>query len=271
MKNRKKGKKKSDTRFSNYDVGSDSVHSLKENSVDFTVLHKLTEEHSKIIDNLIAELQVTSDDTSKISENSNLESKNTLENKIDITEEDEVYVILDAKNAICGAFSKDISVEKLVNDRTYSGVKANYSLKALKTRAEGIRSLYNLTKEQSQRIDSFIYTTLCAYDEAIWINKGIDSNKAEDYVKCMAKEYKKEARESNKEYIIRCQTLRKQALAKEKISVKYKLEGLWTTFNLKSIDKIMINKFSNMYDIVRNRKFIKKLFESNKLLLQEKY
>lgn len=169
--------------------------------------------------------------------------------------ENTVLVIVDAENAYCRVFSKQCFTEKLIRgiDKTDGFLKAHYSPTLINARLEGLMNIYNLTRKQAKRIDSLIYITLCDYDDYVWLERKKTSNKAEAYVLCMAKEYDKLPNESEKDYIVRCQRLRKKALAKVELDIEYKLDNLWKTKKMKLFDKISMNRFAKLYEI--NSKF----------------
>lgn len=185
--------------------------------------------------------------------------------KEDYFNENTVLVIVDAESAFCRVFSKHNFVEKLV--RNLNGyVKPQYSLTRIHKKHERLRNKYNLTKKQVKRVDPLIYNTLHAYDEKVWKEKGMKTNKANEYINCITKEYTKLNKEKKNQYLVRCQRLRKLELAKSELEIEYKLDNLWFSNKMKFIDKLSMNKFAKLFEVntkMKNDYEIKKS-QSNK-------
>lgn len=167
-----------------------------------------------------------------------------------------VLVIVDANNELCRAFSKNCYIEKLVRglDTTDGFIKAHYSSYLVKKRIEALMAMYSLTKKQASRIDPIIYITLNEYDEHMWIEEKMTSNKAESYVLCMAKDYTRNEGESRKKYIERCKKSRKEELYNSEIEIEYSIDLLWKSSNMKFSDKIAMNKYAKIYGIDKKEK-----------------
>ena len=165
-------------------------------------------------------------------EEQKIHTSNNAETKKD--SENIVLVIVDANNELCRAFSKNCYTEKLVRglDATDGFIKANYASYLVKKRMEALMLMYSLTKKQVSRIDPMIYVTLNDYDDHVWLEEKMPSNKAESYVFCMSKDYPRNEGESRKNYIERCKRLRK----------------------MKFSDKIAMNKYAKMYGIEKRKK-----------------
>jgi capsular exopolysaccharide synthesis family protein len=178
-----------------------------------------------------------------------------------------ILVIVDAENGYCRVFSQYCFTEKLIRgiDKNDGFVKAHYSSNLLKRRKLGLMENYGLNQKQVDRIDSLIYTTLSDYDDCIWLERKTASHKADEYVKCMAKEYEKMPDESQKDYIIRCQHLRKFELLKSQIEIEYKLENILKTNHITLTDKIELRKFAKLYDInnLKHKKIYNEINQEN--------
>ena len=82
------------------------------------------------------------------------------------------------------------------NGRIYKG---NYSVALIKTRINYIMENYDLTNKQVKNIDPLVFATLHDYDECMWLEKKMTSNKAEIYVRCMSEKIEKELNVSRNE------------------------------------------------------------------------
>ncbi len=160
-----------------------------------------------------------------------------------------VLVIVDSDNEVCRAFSKKCFTEKLVRglDTSDGFVKAHYSSYLVRKRTEALMLMYSLTKSQANRIDPLVYATLIDYDECVWIERKVASNKAEAYVYAMAREFPRNDGESRKAYKFRCEKSRKEALYESEIEIDYNVELLWKTSKMKFTDKISMNKFARIF------------------------
>lgn len=169
------------------------------------------------------------------------------ENKIKT--DDAVLVIVDSANEVCRAFSKKCFTEKLVRglDTTDGFIKAQYSAYAVRKRIEGLTLRYSLTKSQALRIDPLVYATLIDYDERVWIEQKATSNKAEAYIFAMIKDYEKNANETRKEYIKRCQKSRKEELLESEIEIEYNIDLLWNASKMRFSDKVAMYRYAKKY------------------------
>ena len=167
-----------------------------------------------------------------------------------------VLVVVDAENGYCRVFSKDYFTEKLVRgfDKKARYIKAHYSSKNLKRKQEYFIDRYQITESQSKKIDALIYDTLKDYDEYLWVERKLPSDKAENYALCISKEYEKESNETDKEFYIRCQRKRKFELEEANLEIIYKLDKLWKTNKINIFDKIQLNKFAKIYEIESSMK-----------------
>lgn len=183
---------------------------------------------------------------------------NEFETEISKAEKDEnaVLVIVDAENGYCRAFSQYCFTEKLIRgiDKTDGFVKANYSTSIMNRKKTSLSLKYELTKKQLERIDTFIYTVLKEYDECVWLERKMISNKADDYVMCMAKEYEKSEGETKPNYELRCQYLRKVELAKAQIEIEYKMDNLWSSDQINFTDKIVFYKLAQKYENLKEKR-----------------
>lgn len=183
---------------------------------------------------------------------------NEFETEISKAEKDEnaVLVIVDAENGYCRAFSQYCFTEKLIRgiDKTDGFVKANYSTSTMNRKKLALSSKYELTKKQLERIDTLIYTVLKEYDECVWLERKMISNKADDYVFCMAKEYEKSEGETKPNYELRCQYLRKVELAKAQIEIEYKLDNLWSSEQINFTDKIVFYNLAQKYENLKEKR-----------------
>ncbi len=163
--------------------------------------------------------------------------------------DDAVLVIVDSTNEVCRAFSKKCFTEKLVRglDTTDGFIKAQYSAYTVRKRIEAMMLRYSLTKRQAARIDPLVYATLIDYDECVWIEQKATSNKAESYVLAMAKEYEKIENETRKNYIKRCQKLRKEELENSEIEIEYSIDLLWNASKMKLSDKVAMHRYAKIY------------------------
>lgn len=169
--------------------------------------------------------------------------------------DDTILVIVDPENGFCRVFNKYCFSEKLIRgiDKEDGFFKAQYSSNIIKRKRIALMSKYELSKEQVDNVDILIYTTLCDYDDRIWLERKMISNKAETYVKIMTEEYKKTPTELQKDYIARCQYLRKIELLKAQIEIDYKIENLWKSQRINLTDKITINNFAKIYGVNNNK------------------
>ena len=167
-----------------------------------------------------------------------------------------VLVVVDAENGYCRVFSKDYFTEKLVRgfDKKARYIKAHYSKKNLKRKQEYFIDRYQITEAQSKTIDALIYDTLKDYDEYLWVERKMPSDKAENYALCISKEYEKESNETDKEFYIRCQRKRKFELEESNLEIVYKLDKIWKTNKINIFDKIQLNRFAKIYEIENSMK-----------------
>lgn len=181
-------------------------------------------------------------------------------------DENSVLVIVDAENGYCRAFSQYCFTEKLIRgiDKTDGFVKANYSSTFINRKKIALMSKYELSKKQVERIDTLIYTVLEEYDECVWLERKMVSNKAEEYVLCMAKDYERSETETRENYELRCQYLRKVELAKYQIEIEYKLDNLWSSNQINFTDKIVFYNFAKKYENLKERKKAEKRENNSK-------
>lgn len=178
----------------------------------------------------------------------------------DLSDNDEaILVIVDAENGYCRAFNKYCFTEKAVRgiDSVDGFEKAHYSSYLLRKRIEGLINLYGITNAQAKRVDTLVYTTLTDYDDTVWLERKMTSNKADTYARCMIKEYEILPNENKYDYEKRCQELRKEELRKELIEIEYNLDGLWKSKKINFTDKLVMNNFAGLYDINTKLKFLK--------------
>lgn len=216
-------------------------------------------------DNKEKDLQKENTTNTEKIENSESKPKNkeVLEDDT-IKNEKRTLVIVDAENGCCRIFSKDFFIEKLIRgiDRIDGMLKAQYSLKMRTGRIKYLVDRFRITEKQAERIDPLVYITLAEYDDTIWIERKMPSDMSEKYVMCMAEEYPKEDNENERDYIARCQRLRKGELEKLGIDIEYKLDNLWRTSKINISDKIALNKFAKAYEIDSTLKNDKEILKS---------
>lgn len=200
--------------------------------------------------------------------------KKALENSRNSSNENEIndetiLVIVNADSGVCRAFNKYCFTEKLVRgiDKVDGFVKAHYSAYLLNRRIEGLMFLYGITRKQARRVDTLVYTTLSDYDDCVWLERKMASNKAEAYVRCMVKEYDRLPGERKKDYITRCQELRRLDLRREDIELEYQINNLWKSNAMKFTDKIVMKTFANYYENKFNSKTFNIYKYKGKLIL----
>lgn len=181
--------------------------------------------------------------------------------------ENSVLVIVDAENGFCRAFSQSCFTERYVRgiDKTDGFVKANYSLALNNVKNIALMSKYEMTQKQADRVDPLVYSTLQEYDECVWIERKMSSNKAEEYALCMAKEYERTLGETKLNYKLRCQYLRKIELAKLQIEIDYKLDNVFSSSQITFTDKIAFLKYANAFENIRFKKKLENRQNNNKL------
>lgn len=180
----------------------------------------------------------------------NIQSKKNKKKK-EIKQNESVLIVVDAEEGYCRIFSEKIYVEKMIKgiDQNDGFKKDNYSSNLINSRMQGLISLYGITAKQAKKVDTLVYTTLCDYDEAVWISEKTVSNKADNYVYCMSKNYDKFSNESLKEYELRCKRLRRESLAELNIELEYKLNDILKSNKINLLDKITMMHFAKMYEI----------------------
>lgn len=208
--------------------------------------------------------------SNNIKEDIKVEEENKVEelesNAVEIEKTDTaVLVIVDAEKGCCRVFGKCYYTEKLIKgiDQTDGINKNQYSSRLINSRLFGLMSLYSLNKKQAQRIDTLIYTTLCDYDDRVWINKKTISNRADAYVLSMAKEYEKLEDETKEEYQIRCKRLRQEALQAEEIDIEYKLDNIWKSNKITILDKFAVKHYANIYEVKASKRNYEEIAKSN--------
>jgi hypothetical protein len=115
---------------------------------------------------------------------------------------------------------------------------------------------YDITSKQVKNIDPLVFATLHDYDECMWLEKKMTSNKAEIYVRCMTEKIEKEPHESHVEYVVRCQEMRKAALLDADIELEYKVDDIYSSRKMNFTDKLIMKKYADIYD---NKKLVDKL------------
>ncbi len=202
-------------------------------------------------------IKISSKEKANENEEEKIQSINNVETKkIKKDSENVVLVIVDANNELCRAFSKTCYTEKLVRglDATDGFIKANYSSYLVNKRMEALMLMYSLTKKQVSRIDPMIYITLNDYDDHVWLEEKMTSNKAESYIFCMSKDYPRNEGESRKSYIERCKKLRKEELYNAEIEIEYNIDLLWKSSKMRFSDKIAMSKYAKLYGIEKKEK-----------------
>lgn len=253
------------------DVTFEKTKSLKESTIN--VYNRTKENCVQKYNNLFEKKNVVEEVQEVIPEKTEkVEKENIQEPRQEILDDavkndNTVLVIIDAENACCRVFSKECFTEKLIRgiDKTDGFPKAHYSKKLLRKRLAGIMNTYGLNLKQAQRVDSLVYITLCDYDDCMWLERKVPSNKSELYVQAMAAEFAREDGETEKEYLVRCQRLRKAALEKAELDIEYKLDNIWETKKMNFFDKIVLRKFANLYDIDQKMKNDKEIQKSKKI------
>ena len=176
--------------------------------------------------------------------------------------ENEVLVLVDSENGFCRVFSRHCFTEKLVRgiDKTDGIYKGNYSVALIKTRINYIMENYDITSKQVKNVDPLVFATLHDYDECMWLEKKMTSNKAEIYVRCMTEKIEKEPDETHVEYVVRCQEMRKAALMDADIELEYKVDDIYSSRKMSFTDKLVMKKYADIYD---NKKLVDKLLNED--------
>ena len=213
--------------------------------------------------------------TNNLVVNNNIEKKNYLNDNTDSNKQEKlniiidddariddnsISVIVDAERGMCIAFNRYCYVEKYIRglDKKDGFQKEYYSLKLKNKRIKGLMNIYNISKKQASKVDPLIYETLSDLDENIWLQEKKEENIADNYVKCLTKEYERLPNESNKRFNAKCQNLRYENLRLMGIEIDYKINIRSHSNNISFTDKIeMINyakfiKSSNSEDIKKN-------------------
>jgi hypothetical protein len=124
---------------------------------------------------------------------------------------------------------------------------------------------FDLTPKQVKNIDPLVFATLQDYDECMWVEKKMTSNKAEIYVRCMSEKIQKQRGESQKEYQLRCQLMRQVALNDAEIEIEYKVDDIYTSRKMNFTDKMIMKKYADRYS---NKKLEKSIANGkNNLML----
>lgn len=191
----------------------------------------------------------------EIVEEKQIEKPETIEEKIAPkkkrqAEDNDVLVLIDSENGFCRVFSKYCFTEKLVRgvDKTDGIYKGNYSQSLMKARFKYIMESYDLTEKEIKNVDPLVFATLHDYDECMWVEKKMTSNKSEIYVRCMSEKINKEHGESSTEYKIRCQEMRKSALYDSGIEIEYKIDDFLSSRKMNFTDKLIMKKYANLFD-----------------------
>ena len=178
-----------------------------------------------------------------------IDARKSKKKKASRNEETEVLVIVDSENGFCRVFSKHCFTEKLVRgvDKTDGIYKGNYSVSLIKAKTNYIMENYDLTAKQVKNIDPLVFSTLQDYDECMWVEKKMTSNKAEIYVRCMSEKIEKQHGESHKEYLLRCQLMRQAALNDAEIEIEYKVDDIYSSRKMNFTDKMIMKKYADIY------------------------
>ena len=178
-----------------------------------------------------------------------IDTRKSKKKKASRNEETEVLVIVDSENGFCRVFSKHCFTEKLVRgvDKTDGIYKGNYSVSLIKAKTNYIMENYDLTAKQVKNIDPLVFSTLQDYDECMWLEKKMTSNKAEIYVRCMSEKIEKQHGESHKEYLLRCQLMRQAALNDAEIEIEYKVDDIYSSRKMNFTDKMIMKKYADIY------------------------
>lgn len=214
----------------------------------------------------IKQSEINSNTKNDIKEDKKVKEEKLESNAVEIEKTDTaVLVIVDAEKGCCRVFGKCYYTEKLIKgvDQTDGINKNQYSSRLVNSRIFGLMSLYSLNKKQAQRIDTLIYTTLCDYDDRVWINKKTISNRADAYVLSMAKEYEKLEDETKEEYETRCKRLRQEALQAEEIDIEYKLDNIWKSNKITILDKFAVKHYANIYEVKASKRNYEEIAKSN--------
>ena len=107
---------------------------------------------------------------------------------------------------------------------------------------------YDLTAKQVKNIDPLVFATLQDYDECMWLEKKMTSNKSEIYVRCMSEKIEKERGESRKEYLLRCQLMRQAALSDAEIEIEYKVDDIYSSRKMNFTDKMIMKKYADKFN-----------------------
>lgn len=190
------------------------------------------------------------EDEQVIIEQEDEQPKKSRKKKTSRNEETDVLVIVDSENGFCRVFSKHCFTEKLVRgvDKTDGIYKGNYSVSLIKARTNYIMENYDLTAKQVKNIDPLVFATLQDYDECMWLEKKMTSNKSEIYVRCMSEKIEKERGESRKEYLLRCQLMRQAALSDAEIEIEYKVDDIYSSRKMNFTDKMIMKKYADKFN-----------------------
>ncbi len=197
--------------------------------------------------------------------NNKIANEKAINGEYELSEETILVIVSPDNGGLCRAFNKYCFTEKLVRgvDKVDGFVKAHYSAYLLNKRVEGLMFLYGITRKQARRVDTLVYTTLSDYDDCVWLERKMASNKAETYARCITKEYDRLPGEKRIDYIIRCQELRRIELRKNDIELEYQLNNLWKSNDMRLSDKVVMNRFASVYETKLKSKTLQNMYRDS--------
>ncbi len=197
--------------------------------------------------------------------NNKIANEKAINGEYELSEETILVIVTPDNGGLCRAFNKYCFTEKLVRgvDKVDGFVKAHYSAYLLNKRVEGLMFLYGITRKQARRVDTLVYTTLSDYDDCVWLERKMASNKAETYARCITKEYDRLPGEKRIDYIIRCQELRRLELRKHDIELEYQLNNLWKSNDMRFSDKVVMNRFAGLYETKLKSKTLQNMYRDS--------
>ncbi len=197
--------------------------------------------------------------------NNKIANEKAINGEYELNEETILVIVNPDNGGLCRAFNKYCFTEKLVRgvDKVDGFVKAHYSAYLLNKRVEGLMFLYGISRKQAKRVDTLVYTTLSDYDDCVWLERKMASNKAETYARCMTKDYDRLPGEKRIDYIVRCQELRRLELRKNDIELEYQLNNLWQSNEMKFSDKVVMNRFASLYETKLKSKTLQNMYRDS--------
>lgn len=196
--------------------------------------------------------------------NNKIANEKAINGEYELSEETILVIVTPDNGGLCRAFNKYCFTEKLVRgvDKVDGFVKAHYSAYLLNKRIEGLMFLYGISRKQAKRVDTLVYTTLSDYDDCVWLERKMASNKAEIYARCMTKDYDRLPGEKRIDYVVRCQELRRLELRRNDIELEYQLNNLWQSNEMKFSDKVVMNRFANSYEVKLKSKTLQNMYRA---------